>query len=144
MYTLGYIGIVKDATETTARVEIHSNCKTISVDRSRLNLIRCVVQLVEALDSWLRLRLHQSKYFWIRDESETFWSRIHFAVYTQNMNQTFPVSLWIRNLKWKHCIRIPTHESEFPCSVNTLRIRITWMLWIRKHSLMIPETFALV
>ena len=51
MYTLGYIGIVKDATETTARVEIHSNCKTISVDRSRLNLIRCVVQLVEALDS---------------------------------------------------------------------------------------------
>ncbi|XP_048581601.1 transcription elongation factor SPT5 isoform X2 [Nematostella vectensis] len=32
----GYIGIVKDATETTARVELHSNCKTISVDRSRL------------------------------------------------------------------------------------------------------------
>jgi transcription elongation factor len=39
-YITGYIGIVKDATETTARVELHSNCKTISVDRSRLNLIR--------------------------------------------------------------------------------------------------------
>ncbi|XP_070567089.1 transcription elongation factor SPT5-like [Ptychodera flava] len=33
----GYIGIVKDATESTARVELHTNCKTISVDRSRLN-----------------------------------------------------------------------------------------------------------
>ncbi|XP_046859961.1 transcription elongation factor SPT5-like [Xenia sp. Carnegie-2017] len=35
----GYIGIVKDATETTARVELHSNCKTISVDRSRINIV---------------------------------------------------------------------------------------------------------
>ncbi|XP_059170624.1 transcription elongation factor SPT5-like [Physella acuta] len=33
----GYIGIVKDATETTARIELHSSCKTISVDRSRLS-----------------------------------------------------------------------------------------------------------
>ncbi|XP_035670800.1 transcription elongation factor SPT5-like [Branchiostoma floridae] len=33
----GYIGMVKDATESTARVELHSSCKTISVDRSRLN-----------------------------------------------------------------------------------------------------------
>ncbi|PVD33727.1 hypothetical protein C0Q70_04987 [Pomacea canaliculata] len=32
----GYIGIVKDATEDTARVELHSSCKTISVDKSRL------------------------------------------------------------------------------------------------------------
>lgn len=32
----GYIGIVKDATESTARVELHSSCNTISVDRSRL------------------------------------------------------------------------------------------------------------
>ncbi|XP_071104525.1 transcription elongation factor SPT5-like [Haliotis cracherodii] len=32
----GYIGIVKDATESTARVELHASCKTISVDRSRL------------------------------------------------------------------------------------------------------------
>ena len=36
---LGYIGIVKDATSTTARVELHTNCKTISVDISRLNTI---------------------------------------------------------------------------------------------------------
>nr|XP_006824005.1 PREDICTED: transcription elongation factor SPT5 isoform X2 [Saccoglossus kowalevskii] len=33
----GYIGIVKDATESTARVELHTNCKTISVDKNRLN-----------------------------------------------------------------------------------------------------------
>ncbi|XP_041365560.1 transcription elongation factor SPT5-like [Gigantopelta aegis] len=32
----GYIGIVKDSTEATARVELHSSCKTISVDRTRL------------------------------------------------------------------------------------------------------------
>ncbi|XP_057297763.1 transcription elongation factor SPT5-like [Hydractinia symbiolongicarpus] len=35
----GYIGIIKDATETLARVELHTNCKTISVDRSRLALV---------------------------------------------------------------------------------------------------------
>ena len=35
----GYIGIVKDATESTARVELHSSCKTISVDRGRLSNI---------------------------------------------------------------------------------------------------------
>ncbi|XP_013782146.1 transcription elongation factor SPT5-like [Limulus polyphemus] len=32
----GHIGIVKDATESTARVELHSKCQTISVDRTRL------------------------------------------------------------------------------------------------------------
>ncbi|XP_045177406.2 transcription elongation factor SPT5-like [Mercenaria mercenaria] len=32
----GYIGIVKDSTDSTARVELHSSCKTISVDKSRL------------------------------------------------------------------------------------------------------------
>ena len=32
----GYVGIVKDATESTARVELHSSCKTISVDKTRL------------------------------------------------------------------------------------------------------------
>lgn len=35
----GYIGIVKDSTETLARVELHTNCKTISVDRGRLAII---------------------------------------------------------------------------------------------------------
>ncbi|XP_005096032.1 transcription elongation factor SPT5 [Aplysia californica] len=33
----GYIGIVKDATDSTARIELHSSCKTISVDRQRLS-----------------------------------------------------------------------------------------------------------
>ena len=32
----GYGGIVKDATEDTARVELHTTCTTISVNRSRL------------------------------------------------------------------------------------------------------------
>uniref|UniRef100_A0A3Q3NAI6 Transcription elongation factor SPT5 n=1 Tax=Mastacembelus armatus TaxID=205130 RepID=A0A3Q3NAI6_9TELE len=35
----GYIGVVKDATESTARVELHSTCQTISVDRQRLTTI---------------------------------------------------------------------------------------------------------
>ena len=54
----GYIGIVKDATESLARVELHTNCKTISVDRNRLSVVRLVhlslgpVRLVH-LSSWL-------------------------------------------------------------------------------------------
>ena len=36
----GYIGIVKDATETTARVELNTDCKTISVDKTRLAIVR--------------------------------------------------------------------------------------------------------
>ncbi|MFH4973391.1 hypothetical protein AB6A40_000100 [Gnathostoma spinigerum] len=35
----GYYGIVKDATDQTARVELHANCKTISVDRSRILIV---------------------------------------------------------------------------------------------------------
>ncbi|KAG8193552.1 hypothetical protein JTE90_003761 [Oedothorax gibbosus] len=35
----GHIGIVKDATEATARVELHSKCQTISVDRTRMAVI---------------------------------------------------------------------------------------------------------
>lgn len=31
--------MVKDATETTARVELHSKCQTISVDRSRIAIV---------------------------------------------------------------------------------------------------------
>ena len=35
----GYIGIVKDATESTARVELHTKCQTISVDKQRLSVV---------------------------------------------------------------------------------------------------------
>ncbi len=35
----GYIGIVKDATDSTARVELHTKCQTISVDKQRLSII---------------------------------------------------------------------------------------------------------
>ena len=33
---IGYIGIVRDAIETTTRIELHTTCTTISVDRSRI------------------------------------------------------------------------------------------------------------
>ena len=42
LHVTGYIGIVKDATEDTARVELHSSCKTISVDKSRLSTLTYV------------------------------------------------------------------------------------------------------
>ena len=35
----GHVGIVKDATETTVRVELHSKCQTIIVDRSRVAIV---------------------------------------------------------------------------------------------------------
>ena len=34
-----YVGIVKDATDTLARVELHTSCQTISVDKSRIALL---------------------------------------------------------------------------------------------------------
>ena len=35
----GYVGIVKDATDATARVELHTKCQTISVDLVRLTIV---------------------------------------------------------------------------------------------------------
>ncbi|XP_050528821.1 transcription elongation factor SPT5 [Daktulosphaira vitifoliae] len=35
----GAVGIVKDATECTARVELHSSCQTISVDRRNITIV---------------------------------------------------------------------------------------------------------
>ncbi|KAI8329002.1 hypothetical protein BC941DRAFT_463852 [Chlamydoabsidia padenii] len=35
----GYVGIVKDTTDTTARVELHTNCKIINVDKAKLVLV---------------------------------------------------------------------------------------------------------
>ena len=32
----GYVGIVKDATESTCKVELHAKCQTITVDRNRI------------------------------------------------------------------------------------------------------------
>ena len=50
--------------------------------------------------SGLRLRLHQSKCFRIRDESETFWRRwIRFAVYTQNVNPESKLCSFVMNPK---------------------------------------------
>lgn len=41
-FSPGHIGIVKDCTEDTARVELHTNCKTISVDKNRLSSLTYV------------------------------------------------------------------------------------------------------
>lgn len=35
----GAVGIVKDATESTARVELHTSCQTISVDRNHIAVV---------------------------------------------------------------------------------------------------------
>ena len=39
VHAAGYIGIVKDATDSTARVELHSKCQTVSVDRTRIAIV---------------------------------------------------------------------------------------------------------
>ena len=46
---IGYVGIIKDATESTARVELHTSCKTISVDRQRLSIIIIVSACMTSL-----------------------------------------------------------------------------------------------
>ncbi|KAJ9580689.1 hypothetical protein L9F63_024134, partial [Diploptera punctata] len=40
----GNVGIVKDATESTARVELHSTCQTISVDRSHIASVGAITK----------------------------------------------------------------------------------------------------
>lgn len=35
----GSVGIIKDATDSTARVELHSSCQTISVDRNHIAVV---------------------------------------------------------------------------------------------------------
>lgn len=35
----GHVGIVKDATDVTVRVELHAKCQTIIVDRSRVAVV---------------------------------------------------------------------------------------------------------
>jgi len=55
----GYIGIVRDATETTARVELHTTCNTISVDISRIAevtpLVLCTCKINVVYQYFLRL-----------------------------------------------------------------------------------------
>ena len=55
----------------------------------------------------------------------TFWSRIRFAIYKQNMNLESNLSRFVMNPELKvETFYLDTYESEFPCSVNALRIRI--------------------
>lgn len=62
----GYIGIVKDATDSTARVELHSSCKTISVDRSRLsNLVYVTISLqIAPFFSCQNTVINSALHFW--------------------------------------------------------------------------------
>uniref|UniRef100_A0A0K2T674 Transcription elongation factor SPT5 n=1 Tax=Lepeophtheirus salmonis TaxID=72036 RepID=A0A0K2T674_LEPSM len=49
-----HIGIVKDATESTARVELHAKCQTISVDRGRIEVIGTPSQNVGSVSTYTR------------------------------------------------------------------------------------------
>lgn len=55
----GYIGVVKDATESTARVELHSTCQTISVDRQRLTTMWVLLLQLwsKLIGCWLSITL---------------------------------------------------------------------------------------
>jgi len=44
----GYIGIVKDSIESTCRVELHSSCQTITVDKSRIIVVDSNGQVTNA------------------------------------------------------------------------------------------------
>lgn len=39
----GYLGIVKDATDATARVELHTNCRIITVEKAKLAITKYVL-----------------------------------------------------------------------------------------------------
>jgi transcription elongation factor len=39
MMAAGYVGMVTDATDTMARLELQTNCKTISVEIDKLRVI---------------------------------------------------------------------------------------------------------
>lgn len=39
----GYLGIVKDASDSTARVELHTNCRIITVEKAKLAITKYVV-----------------------------------------------------------------------------------------------------
>jgi transcription elongation factor SPT5 len=44
----GYVGIVKDATDSTCKVELHAKCQTITVDRNRIVSTSYVLFLLES------------------------------------------------------------------------------------------------
>jgi len=54
----GHIGMVKDATESTARVELHAKCQTITVDRTRLQEIGAGGRPGGAVSTYTRTPLH--------------------------------------------------------------------------------------
>ena len=52
----GYVGIVKDATDATARVELHTKCQTISVDIVRITQVE-YVNVVLSRQFWNKLNI---------------------------------------------------------------------------------------
>lgn len=39
IFLVGNVGIVKDSTDTTARVELHTSCQTISVEKGNIMIV---------------------------------------------------------------------------------------------------------
>ncbi|CAF1536899.1 unnamed protein product [Adineta ricciae] len=57
----GYYGIVKDATESTCKVELHSKCQTITVDRNRIVLTTNVSRQPGEMSHYFTTPLHGSQ-----------------------------------------------------------------------------------
>lgn len=53
-YFPGHVGIVKDATDSTVRVELHSKCQTIIVDRSRVAVVGATSARAGSFSSYTR------------------------------------------------------------------------------------------
>lgn len=80
----GYIGVVKDATESTARVELHSTCQTISVDRQRLTTMYVLHAVAFVIDNHLSQFIFSSSlmkptlcpyfFFFLQGSKETQWN----------------------------------------------------------------------
>uniref|UniRef100_A0A673HAP1 Transcription elongation factor SPT5 n=1 Tax=Sinocyclocheilus rhinocerous TaxID=307959 RepID=A0A673HAP1_9TELE len=75
----GYIGVVKDATESTARVELHSTCQTISVDRQRLTTVYVIVHKDLYFLCFFHISASKSQYAQLR---------LTYLPHTENVNKS--------------------------------------------------------
>ncbi|UJR38519.1 hypothetical protein I4U23_031185 [Adineta vaga] len=57
----GYFGIVKDATDSTCKVELHTKCQTITVDRNRIVLTTNVPRQPGEMSNYFTTPLHGSQ-----------------------------------------------------------------------------------
>lgn len=79
-FNLGNIGIVKDATQTTARIELHTSCQTISVDRTHIKDVGTPAKVFEYM--WFPAQITNMggfffvtgwKYFQLLQDATTRW-----------------------------------------------------------------------